>query len=523
MDAERWVTGVPTAWEDKVRVLIPAYILYERGWMTGERVGRCTRCGRLFSDGPKRIEGPSDPDVKFREAKHNDRIECPECGADAIMKAKGRFRTNGMKSLAGNVRAVIAQKITPEHVRLRAFYIEYTFRQDSVFPDTEFFEDFAMDLFPGKVQAWRKVPYTRDNWVSCGIREPWNCRDAMVPNKDMSYTLFGEELAGTFLGWIPIDEMAHWDWAHYTSFGNLVCFTPWCKVLGWAAIYPSLEMVAKLGGCELVFDLCFEKKKNARYVNWNARRITDYLRIPREYAKPVARDGLDLDVIKMIRDCGYDFETAKRRRDRGWTVENMKETGEEVVRYLDRQGLGVHDLNLLWDYRQAAEFLGRDLTVPGILWPKDLRQAHEEATQSAERIREEKRREKDKEARQGYAEKVPTLRARYEYEAGAYMTVIPEQLSDIALEGKLQHHCVGGYVGRHAAGTLTIVFIRRVMAPMIPLWTVELTPDGDMKQIQGYHNEPQNRPQGADAEWVDNWLRVVKARIRKEERTQQNG
>ena len=103
------------------------------------------------------------------------------------------------------------------------------------------------------------------------------------------------------------------------------------------------------------------------------------------------------------------------------------------------------------------------------------------------------------------------------------MTVIPEQLSDIALEGKLQHHCVGGYVGRHAAGTLTIVFIRRVMAPMIPLWTVELTPDGDMKQIQGYHNEPQNRPQGADAEWVDNWLRVVKARIRKEERTQQNG
>lgn len=523
MDAERWITGVPSAWEDRVRDLIPDPVLYERDWMSGERAGRCTRCGHLFSDGRKRIEWPDDPDVKFRRAVHNDRIACPGCGAEARMKAKGRFPTNEMKSLAGHLRAVFAQKITPQHVRLRAFYIEYTFRQDAVFPDLDFFEDFALDLEPGKAHGWRKVAGTRDNWESCGIREPWNSRDALNPYKDMSYTLIGDDLAGTFLGWVPIEAMARWDWTHYTSFGNPVCNTPWCKVLGWAAVYPSLEMVAKLGGCELIFDLVFEGKKNARYVNWRARRITDFLRIPREYAKPAARDGLDLDVIKMIRDLGYDFGKAKRRRDLGWDPERIKKEGEEVVRYLERQGLGAHDLHLLRDYREAAEFLGRDLTVPGIRWPRDLRRAHDEATQSADRIREEKRRQKDEAARRGYAERIPALKARFEYEAGDYMAVVPEQLSDIALEGRLQRHCVGGYAGRHAAGVLTIIFIRRVMAPMIPLWTVELTPEGEMRQIQGYHNEAENRPQGADAAWVENWLRVVQERIRKEERKQKNG
>ena len=51
---------------------------------------------------------------------------------------------------------------------------------------------------------------------------------------------------------------------------------------------------------------------------------------------------------------------------------------------------------------------------------------------------------------------------------------------------------------------------------MIPLWTAELTPDGKLTQIQGYHNEIENKPKGKDKEWVDGWLKEVRRRLAKE-------
>jgi len=525
MNATKRISPFPEEWEEQARTLFPAYILYDRDYFTREKIGFCSRCGHRFSAGLKRTEAPSDPDVIFRQSVHNERIVCPECGANAIMKARGKFRSKTLKSLAGNVRAVFAQKITPAHVRLRAFYIEYGFQDwNDIMPELDFFEDFCMDLEPGKVTARRKTPWTEDRWEPCGLREPWNVMNAYNPHMDMSYELFPEDLEGTFLGWLPLGQMRYWDWTHLTSFGNYVANIPWCKLLGWAAIHPSVEMVAKLGGTELIFDLCFEGRKNARYVNWNARRITDFLKIPREYAKAVAMDGMDLDVIKMIKDLGIDFETASRWRRRGWSPYTVQSEGIETVRYLDKQKCGCGDLHLLKDYRREAEFLGRDMSVPSIFWPKDLRAAHDEAARSADRIRKERQAKKSKKKQKSYfTELYPKLRMRYEWQDGKYIAMIPERLEDIALEGRNQHHCVGGYVDRHAAGVLVIVFIRRVMAPMIPLWTVELATDGSMKQIQGFHNEEENRPQGEDAEWVENWLRIVKRRIKDEERTAANG
>ena len=109
MDAAIRSTVVPDLWEEQARTLIPAYILFEREYWTGEKVGFCSRCRHLFNGGKKRLESPDDPDVRFRKAVHNDRLICPECGADAVMKARGKFRN--MKTLRGNVRAVFWQQI----------------------------------------------------------------------------------------------------------------------------------------------------------------------------------------------------------------------------------------------------------------------------------------------------------------------------------------------------------------------------------------------------------------------------
>ena len=506
-------TVVPDLWEEQARTLIPAYILYERSYFTGDRLGICSRCGHRFDAGRKRMESPDDPDVRFRRAVHNDRLICPECGADAVMKARGKFKN--MKTLRGNVRAVFCQKITPKHVRLRAFYIEWAFPDyNAVRPDLDFYEDFFMDLIPGSAEARRKTAWTSDNWQTVGIREPWPVRDGMNPYKMMGYTIFLDGLEGTFLGYLPFDLIGSFDWERYTRYGrygNAVDTVPWCKLLGTCAKFPQMEMVAKLGGAQIFTDMVLEGKKYARYLNWNARRITDFLRIPRQYAKEAARVELDIDIIMMIHDLGVDFETARRWRGRRWHGKEAREAGAEAMRYLEKQHYDADGLHILRDYWDACRDLGRDLSVPSIRWPKHLRLAHDEATASAEVIRKGSSQNK-------YKRLYPKLRRRFEYESGEYMAIVPERLGDIALEGQNQHHCVGGYIDRHAAGKLAILFIRRVACPMLPLWTAELTPDGKLRQIQGYHNDPANKPQGKDMLWVDDWLREVKNRIRKEKR-----
>lgn len=151
MNAVQGITSVPEAWEEQARELIPAYILYGPNYYTGIREGICSRCGHRFSGDRKRLEYPGD--AEFRRGRHGDVIDCPGCGARAVMKARGRFRS--MKSLAGNVRAVFCEAITPKKVRLRAFYIEWGFHDyNAVRPDLDFHEDFFMDLEPGKAEAY---------------------------------------------------------------------------------------------------------------------------------------------------------------------------------------------------------------------------------------------------------------------------------------------------------------------------------------------------------------------------------
>lgn len=52
---------------------------------------------------------------------------------------------------------------------------------------------------------------------------------------------------------------------------------------------------------------------------------------------------------------------------------------------------------------------------------------------------------------------------------------------------------------------------------MVPVWTVELSPEGDLIQIQGYNNRRENKPRGTGQAWVDAWLLEIKKRMKKEQ------
>ena len=435
------------------------------------------------------------------------------------------------KRLRGDLRVVFCRG-DESTVRLHCYYIFWHFEPQENEPTLEWYEDARYELEPGAFRIW-KYEYIARETGGCGGYvwhehkrpiEPWV---SGMYGESRGYYIVLDGLAGTFLGHLPFDDIAGWNfYSTSAGYARQTVRIPWCKLLCTAAQYPKIEILAKRGIDEPVIELVMDRRKNARYLNWNAKKPLDFLRIPKADAAEALDGGFCLEAVKICRDIGIRYADAERVVGRSYTASEIitwsLECGDgpkEVVRYILSRELNSNGLRLLRDYREAAEELGRDLSVPSIRWPKNLIQAHDEATRSAQAIREEARQRAKDAACAGYMDNLyPLLRRRYEYEAGDFMAVVPERLGDIALEGQNMKHCVGGYIDRHAAGKLAILFIRRVAAPMIPLWTAELTPDGKLTQIQGYHNDPDLKPKGEDKAWVDGWLREIQKRLRKEKR-----
>ena len=98
------------------------------------------------------------------------------------------------------------------------------------------------------------------------------------------------------------------------------------------------------------------------------------------------------------------------------------------------------------------------------------------------------RRKAEFEATQKSFEKLQKDRvAKYEYEGDDFCVRTPHDLNEITREGAMLHHCVGGYVDRHAKGETNILFLRKKGMENIPFFTVEIRGD-KVIQIHGSHN-----------------------------------
>ena len=64
---------------------------------------------------------------------------------------------------------------------------------------------------------------------------------------------------------------------------------------------------------------------------------------------------------------------------------------------------------------------------------------------------------------------------------------LPVDGAELIAEGKLLHHCVGGYVDRMANGKTTILLIRRLSDPDTPFYTLEWL-NGRVQQCRTLRN-----------------------------------
>lgn len=169
----------------------------------------------------------------------------------------------------------------------------------------------------------------------------------------------------------------------------------------------------------------------------------------------------------------------------------------EMLRYIRRQNekyavsKGFMTLREYRDYFTECRELHYDWSDRTIRFPRCLADAHSRTSDAIRTIRyEEMQREKARRAEEDRKKLEASNQARRKlaFEFGGLRIRVPEVPEEIVSEGAALHHCVAGYVRRHAEGKLHILFIRREDAPDSSYFTMELSTEGEVVQVRGLRN-----------------------------------
>lgn len=291
--------------------------------------------------------------------------------------------------------------------------------------------------------------------------------------------------------------------------------------LGLWTRYPRVEQLTK-AGCNLIIQDAIRGSMNSRALNWRAKTMPAFFRLDKPAAKRLLAGGIgqrELDALEVVHWSGLTLEQALMVYDRiGGKDERkrcraaLQEVNADVLvlaRYLEKHQR--RDARLWLDYIDAAKRLGYDLARRDVAFPKNLQGAHDSAIAAIQY-------EENEAARKAYEKKYQKLVKKYSFTAMGLSVVVPEDDRQIINEGKILHHCVGGYAERHMAGAATILFLRKEKTPWRSYITVEMCgkKGNDIRQIHGYRNERKDgkrlaSPQERHGAFIDLWLAWLNA------------
>lgn len=202
---------------------------------------------------------------------------------------------------------------------------------------------------------------------------------------------------------------------------------------------------------------------------------------------------------------------------RNFAIYMRHSTPHKMLKYIEGlKSEGPYDMrnqevNDYHDYLQLAAGLGYNLDDDWILYPKNLKERHDQLTEEQNERKAELEKEsddkKDRKLKRTIKRKGWT---RYEMETEQLLIRLPKCAHEIRKEGNAQHHCVATYMDRMVAGETCILFIRKKEEQDKSYYTVEVK-DNEVIQVRGKYNV-------APSEDVEEFMKVFKKNIRKAER-----
>lgn len=565
-----WAEEIPDIVTDKIRLELhrkhqSAYIFYRRHRWGADCF--CTSCLTRFQarlDAERMIPNDEELYELALHIRHNDRINCPMCGAEVTAKSEGYGRS---KLWEWNPAAVWSADDDGQTVYIACGDIYGGFSRKELgsrhsYPLTldeleknyggaEWCYTWVIRLRPGEVKSVRvSYPYTvfQKNTVYSDddLKEPWNYGGGLYTIHHYTAHHDLNVLENTFLRYAYAEYCEH-------SIDRTI------KYMEYAAIYPSVEMLSKTGffdiiegiidygvHCKREVDLAGKKPSEIfrldsnraaalmRYVRENDRKYykTNIIAIIKMWrlmlrfnAKTTPADAemfcMRINADMVLDSHGYYGTSSHMMKCDSLALfekfsRKIKMSPVKIADYLDRQNISIY---LYKDYIKECETLGYDLTDSIINRPRDFMTAHERTSSAlrARIIEQEKMRNRSK--HKNYNEKIyPELQETFSYADEKYSIVVPIGAGDIIEEGKQQRNCVAGYAERHITGAVIILFLRKTNAIGTSFGTLEIRRYGT-QYIFAQAYAAGNRQLPADAKkWLDQWLCMVNEKAAEKEK-----
>lgn len=237
-----------------------------------------------------------------------------------------------------------------------------------------------------------------------------------------------------------------------------------------------------------------------------------WLQVEKQGGKPIPDEVLNWFCENGIRRSYLDFI---------WD----KMSAVQIHNYLRRQAEvsqeKVPQVLTTWqDYLNMAQKLGIDTDDEIIYRVKLLRQRHDELVL---RCQQKDRAEQAADVLKSFPEVdriCQSIKTKYEYANDDYTIVAPDGVLDIIVEGAMLCHCVGTndrYWDRIERQEAFILFLRKTSDPNRPYYTLEVEPDGTVRQKRTKYDR--QGPDIKDAEkFLAEWQRVIAKRLTESDR-----
>lgn len=458
-----------TEWVDEEALHESRYLIYKSKPGKGPWEAYCTHCGI---------------DVKVDFVQKNFTGICPNCGSYANMLARGHSKT-----IQDSTRASLIQRIEGGVV-LRSFAIHKDYRTKDFTQPMSGLRNPILSIFEEmRIVYWNDGTFKMYEYATFkNTYARWcNYNSYRFIGEQMLYIRnLDQDLQGSAFQYSAIKEYAEHK-PHFTF-----------NAMDYLNTYlngPNIEYIVKLGLYRLSKDLL----KNGLDANIDLKgdgptSIKNLPRYIRDRAIAIDAGLVDLKILRLADRYGLkveDKDIAWINRGAGNRIQGFFDVAKETTIYQIRKYMEAQtseevkrkpDLVEFLDYTRIAKKLGWDLSNPFVLFPKDLKQAHDKAMRMHQN-RESK--EEDKAIKK--AQK--SLSKAYGYEDKDYIVKVPTGVRELTREGHELHHCVGTYIQRVASGGTVIVFLRKRQDPYQPYITMEINPDTKaIVQARGLHN-----------------------------------
>lgn len=503
-----------------------------------EKCWHCTACGKTYPGAALRREDDK------KTARHNDPVICPECGAAATAKT----RTDRIEK---KTHLYLAQRIDDRMSVWRSFDVRLTWGDGGrrsilnegfriIIYSLSIRPKYAGEIFYNQLAAdgWntferayfdnKKNPANRRS--AKGFLYPEGIEEAFSGTAYKHMTDLAQEMTRSKLK-LDYNRMISIQKSRLTGVIEYLYKGRFWRMLDETinSIYPptgSYYGYLNTTGTtqEEIFQLDDRQKINRlreenggeRMLSWLQYSEKKKIKIDQETMRWLEKNRIDVKDFLFVDDLM---------------------TPRQIMNYVTRQqaegykGKSVSDVLTQWnDYLSMLMRLGKKTNDEMMYRPRELKRRHDECVEeiNAQKIRQQmtqnaaQRRQESKKMNQRFpgAEKVlREIRDKYAYEDDQYLITVPQHLIDIILEGQALHHCAGAtdrYFDRIMQRETYICFLRKKEDPDTPYYTIEVEPDGTIRQHRGYLDEEPNIEQIKP--FLRKWQKEIKKRMTREDK-----